>query len=216
MPSAAVRLKKLPPLFTREDLADQGISGGSEWATLARWRKDGLIESAGPRAGLFYNLVADPRGREALLPEALRWHYPEAVVAGLSALNRAHWTPQLSPPSMQVAVMGGRRRSKLLTLHGLELRARPKAWFTAVAPHARSEGQGGFRVLDPAWALADCWTWRDFWSSDPDDLELDDLDDPQEAIREVGRALEALGADDEAHDRLEDAIEEHGLAAPAP
>lgn len=195
------RLKALPEVFDLRDLelalADlepekaeiRRLAANYAW----RWKQAGLVEAAGPKLGLFFNLVRDPSGPTARLAEAVAKALGVAgVVVGAGALHWAGWTTQ-RPHRLEVAVPVTERKRSLPEFAGLDLCARTPGWFARTAG-ATEDGPDGFRVLKPAFALVDAAAspadptyGKPVWRPDPDDLDL-----PEDAAEAIEEALAAM------------------------
>lgn len=196
--SAFERLTALPPVFSLNTLVRAtGLPRASAKVLLTRWVGKKLVESAGPRAGIYFNRVVDRDGDSAHAVKALVMKYPSATLCGASVLHSAGWTTQI-PSTLHVAVEA---RSSYAKIDGVTLFARPVAWFQFMQNQrawadADSNQAGaqinayGLRALAPAWALADLYADKSgqAWRPDEDDLDL-----PAREIGSVRRACEALG-----------------------
>lgn len=193
--SSYERLKSLPNVFSLNTLVRwTGWSRPTARVMVARWAAKGMIDLAGPRAGLYFNRVIDPKGEQDTAIRALMMLYPSATLCGASVLHAAGWTTQI-PAALHVAVEA---RASYAQLHGVVLWPRPVEWFRGMKvrngfANSRSTPDAmptfGLRALRPEWALADLYadTSSGAWHPDPDDLDLD------ETQRELaGRACEVL------------------------
>lgn len=192
--SALDRLRALPAMFTLNTFARaSGLDRDSALNTLSRWTSKGLLEKAGPRAGVYFNRLVDPHRAQASTSQAVALIYPSATVCGASALHLAGWTTQI-PRSLHVAVQ---TRPSYAKLHGVELHPRSQQWFQSMNEAGAYEvdadtASGQLRCLRPAWALADIFAQTgQMWRPDPDDLDIDASDWP-----EVAKAFQALGVDE--------------------
>ena len=165
--SAHKRLRELPEVFTTTTLAAT-LGGDSKAASvyLNRWRKEGMISSLGPRAGVHFNLLIRPDADHDLRMEAIAFVFPGAMVAGVSSVHAAGWTTQI--PSALELMIPARRSFPELTDTVIETRS--ESWFDA----ARGEivREGPVPMVSPAFALADLWD-SGGWRPDPDDIEWD-------------------------------------------
>lgn len=213
--SAFGRLKALPEVFDLRDLeialADlepekakiRGLAVNYAW----RWKRAGFVEPAGPKVGVFFNLVRDPEGPSGRLAEAVEKAFGvKGVVVGAGALHWAGWTTQ-RPHRLEIALPVTERKRSLPEFSALDLCARTPGWFARTAA-AVEDGPDGFRVLKPAFALLDALTspaepayGKPVWRPDPDDLDL-----PEEAAQAVEAAIEAMAPRREAAERVREAL----------
>lgn len=220
------RLMGLPAVFALSAFVRMtGLNRLSAKVMLSRWIDRGLIEPAGPRAGVYFNRLRDPEGKQASVVQALLMKYPSATLTGASVLHAHGWTTQI-PRSLHVAVESRRSYTQI---EGITLHPRPRRWFRQMhlagalmpahgsqASHA-DHGDGaeaagpsqpqattyGLRSLRPAWALADSFaSWADrSWRPDEDDLDL-----PAEDAAEIGLALFSARADIDADEHPDLAV----------
>lgn len=222
-------LSGMPPVFDLREL--EILSGTShEYAiTLAyRWRRAGYIEMFAEE--VYFNLVRDPQAREHHLPLAVEKALPlPHLKIGMSALHEAGWTTQIDKKP-ELAVLTTRTVRGWKKLNHVTVEGRGSRWFD-VAWRNSYEGTGGFRYLNPAYALVDCIMARErflalpperrkkawdqnavIWHPDPDDV---DIQDPADAVQSLAMATEELNADPEVVvaylsevDGLEDMLDE--------
>jgi len=178
--SAIERLRALPPVFRGSDLSLRfGWSTHEAGEYLRRWKQRDLVQPAGPRAGVYFNLISETSAPETHLEEAIATLFPSAVVVGASVLHEAGWTTQI-PRQSDVAVL---RRRTFPALKGIVLHPRSIFWYRLVHSRLeRTQGQGVPR-LDPAFALADALKYRDGWVPEPDDIEFTQTEDAQRFLR---------------------------------
>lgn len=184
---AAKRLLALPAVFSPNDLSlGQSMDPGAARVALARWRAEGYAEPAGPRLGLWYNLLKDPSGADGNLGTVLKRQFGSPVVIGPSALNDASWTTQ-TPRVLTVAVPMARSYARV---DGVSVYGRPPEWFSRVlqAWKGSERGRNGLPKLPPEFALADALAHGDcLHHLAPDDIEIpDDRGD-------AGALMEAFG-----------------------
>jgi hypothetical protein len=195
--SATDLLRTLPDVFDLSTLSRMAdMEREAAYVYLTRWSRKGLVQPAGQRAGIYFNLVTAPDAPRRLATTALVMEYPTAILRGASVLHAAGWTTQI-PQETTVAVLQRRTYAKL---SGFDLTPRPRAWYTAV--HGRLSTDPdlcafGLRSLTPALALADAYAPRGGWKPDPDDLDLDDADPSEivEAFATLGVELPDFLAD---------------------
>lgn len=188
--SATERLRALPPVFRGSELSLRfGWDTHEAAEYLRRWKRRDLVKPAGPRAGVYFNLISETSAAETHLEEAIAMLFPSAVVVGTSVLHDAGWITQI-PRQLDVAVL---RRRTFPGVTGVVPHPRNILWYRLVHPRLeRTEGQGVPR-LDPAFALADALKYRDGWVPDPDDIAFPDAEDARrflEACKILGVALD--------------------------
>lgn len=195
--SAFERLSVLPPLFSLNTLVRAtSLPRASAKVLLTRWCAKKLVESAGPRAGIYFNRVLDRDGSIAHAVKALVMKYPSATLCGASVLHGAGWTTQI-PSTLHAAVEA---RSSYAKIDGVTLFPRPVAWFQLMQDHrawaaptgktAEAEATTyGLRALTPEWALADLYADKSMHSWQPD---ADDLDIPRNGLLALRRARKIM------------------------
>lgn len=191
------RLADLPPVFSLNTLVRAtGMNRATAKVALTRWAGKKLVESAGPRAGIYFNRVVDRAGHTAHAVNALVMKYPSATLCGASVLHGAGWTTQI-PSTLHVAIEA---RSSYAKIGGVTLFPRPVAWFRFMQNQRAWADSGGnqveaetnsyaLRALAPAWALADLYADQSGGAWQPDE---DDLDLPKTAVAAVRRACKAM------------------------
>jgi len=192
--SALERLRMMEDVFDRAAVERlNGFTRKEASVYLTRWRRAGLVQSAGFRSGIYYNLSRheEPDGEMRL--RALQMAYPTAVLMGESVLHAAGWTTQI-PQRMSVAVLN---RRSYFEIDGVDVHPRPKRWFRRVHPHLVGPREADFSTygldaLPPALALADTLADRIGWHPDVDDLDPGEIEENAGAVTE---AFELLGAE---------------------
>ena len=171
---ALERLKNLPEIFNVNTLSRlMGSPKPTVLAYLSRWKAKGWVEQAGPRSGIYFNLLANPLAANEHRVGALLMAYPSALLMGESVLHAAGWITQI-PQQVHVAV---EKRRSYVQLNGIALHPKPLDWFKTVAilqPKQARFNTFGLRSLPPAWALADLLADPLAWHPDADDLEVPD------------------------------------------
>lgn len=165
------RLKALPEVFDLADLRSSGLAPGAERNALTRWSDDRMVIPAGPRLGLYYNLVRDPRGADAHLGTVLGRIHERAVIIGACALKENGWTTQI-PRLLTVAAP---ERRTMPRISGVQIYRRPDAWFEVVREDLERAGRGpfGLPMLSAPMALADALLHKDsLHHLAPDDIEI--------------------------------------------
>lgn len=166
------RLMSLPAVFRLEELVRLGMTRSAAHTTVMRWAKGGLIAKAGPRAGVYFNLIRDRLGPANRLLEAAQKLYPSAVVVGPAVLH-AHGLTTQRPEVVDVAVL---KVPTLRHLVGVHFVKRPREWYSS---HARGLMRAGktspFSIdsLSAEQAIEDARTHRDVWLPEVEDLETD-------------------------------------------
>ena len=195
--SAYQRLLRMPPVFSINTLVRAtGLPRASAKVLLARWVAKKMVESAGPRSGVYFNRVVDRDGAVAHAALALLMKYPSATLCGASVLHNAGWTTQI-PSTLHVAVEARASYAKLV---GVTLHPCRRSWFQFMqqqgafavsgdAAAADAMATYGLRALAPAWALADLYADKSASSWKPD---ASDLDLPPAALPELRRACLAM------------------------
>ncbi len=182
------RLMALPAIIDLRMLERQGLTRGSARLQASMWARAGMLKPAGPRSGIYYNLVRDNRGAAAHLGELLIREYATPIVVGASAIHHFGWTTQM-PRVLEVAVPVTRRRRRFMKIDGAIVVPRPLSWYQKIAGHV-SDGPYGLKVLAPQYALADAYRHKDVWVPDPDDIDLSDADENQ--VAELAKAFAEL------------------------
>jgi hypothetical protein len=171
---ALERLKNLPEVFNVNTLSRlMGMPKPTVLAYLTRWKAKAWVEQAGPRSGIYFNLLANPLAASEHRVGALLMAYPSAMLMGESVLHAAGWITQI-PQQIHVAV---EKRRSYVQLSGIALHPKPLDWFKTVAvlqPTQAKFNTYGLRSLPPAWALADLWANPLAWHPDADDVEIPD------------------------------------------
>ncbi len=187
MTAALTRLLSLPEVFTFAGFCKMtDLSADAAAVYLRRWKVRGLIEPAGARAGIYFNKLKRAQIESSDRIAALLFEYPTAVLCGESVLHAAGWITQI-PARLSVAVMS---RRSFVSLHGFDIRGRPRTWFGKVHAAVNAPGNEriyGLKALPPALALVDLYTDAKGWHP-----ALDDLDLPEEEKAAVLGASELL------------------------
>jgi hypothetical protein len=142
---------------------------------IARWQQQGFLAKAGPRTGLYFNLIKSAGDiTTAMRVEALRLAHPTAVLIGESVLHANAWITQV-PQALSVAVLSARAPAQM---EGFTLHHRPRRWYITEQPHLVKPQDAdwstyGLKAVPPARALIDLYRDPKAWHPDPDDLDLD-------------------------------------------
>jgi hypothetical protein len=191
MSNSLLRLTKIPSTFGLHDLTKEGTLGESlqrENAKkfVSRMLKLGVIQPAGKRAGVYYNLVRDPSAAQNERLVAVSRLFPEAIVIGISVLHAYGWVTQI-PHTIDVAISSSRRT--VPEVNGVCLRRRNAKWFSQqqAADAILRTGESPFYLdsLTPRAALEDVRKNSDIWQPDDDDLSIPD--DDEEHIERIYR-----------------------------
>jgi hypothetical protein len=189
---ALERLKNLPEVFNVNTLSRlMGMPKPTVLAYLTRWKAKAWVEQAGPRSGIYFNLLANPLAASEHRVGALLMAYPSALLMGESVLHAAGWITQI-PQQVHVAV---EKRRSYVQLTGIALHPRPLDWFKTVAvlqPREAKFNTYGLRSLPPAWALADLRADPLAWHPDADDVDVPD--DCQAQVEQASLQLAGMRA----------------------
>jgi hypothetical protein len=181
------RLKNLPEIFNVNTLSRlMGMPKPTVLAYLSRWKAKAWVEQAGPRSGIYFNLLANPLAASEHRVDALLMAYPSAMLMGESVLHAAGWITQI-PQQIHVAV---EKRRSYVQLSGIALHPKPLDWFKTVAvlqPTQAKFNTYGLRSLQPSWALADLLADPLAWHPDADDIDL-----PEGCQAQVEQACDRL------------------------
>lgn len=196
--SAYDRLRELPEIFTIATAMRQiGLDMPSMRVTMSRWHRRGLVEPAGPKAGIYYNRLVSPDAPAERLSDAILMVHPTAILCEASVLHAAGWTTQI-PTRVSV---NGVRRPSYAELYGVDVHPRPIGWFrfmrrqgAVLSPTQANFPTYGLPALKPAWALADARTDPRAWHPDSDDLDITEEDEAS-----IAKAAEALSRRAAAH-----------------
>lgn len=209
--SAFSVLRALPPVFELHDV-EIALDTAREYASqyCARWKKEGMIGAFAN--GVYFNLVVDPDAKETRIKEAVdRVVRRPVVLIGASALHAHGWTTQRAH-LREIAVPVTRDVRNIRRMAGVVAEGRSIAWFNVVTPVCEP-GVDGFLVPPPEYVLVDMIAARDkfqrldkaararlkgrtIWHADPDDVNVGS-DDPEDALRRIFEAGEALGVERE-------------------
>jgi len=167
--SAHERLESLPEVFTFSTLT-RVIGGDKKKSTVYvnRWKKSGLIKPLGPRVGIYYNLVKNPRADKDKSLYAIKLLFPEAVLSGVTVLHNDAVTTQV-PYNIDINILTRRSVPKV---EGFLIHCRPKTWFHQFRDLL--EPFVPLMKMKPEFALADAWKYG-IWRPDPDDIDFDEL-----------------------------------------
>ncbi|MCA3266798.1 MAG: hypothetical protein ING19_12095 [Azospirillum sp.] len=169
--SSVVRLRKLPAIFSIGDLCRLQDMGEKEASVyLSRWKDYEFVHGAGPRLGLYYNLIVSPDWRR-MRAAAIARLFPSAVVIGPSVLHNHGWTTQV-PQDIHVAILS---EDSVPKMDGVAIFRRSKRWFERAHPFG--DDIYGLPALTPEKALLDARRFgerQNMWVPDPDDLDIPD------------------------------------------
>lgn len=174
--SALEKLRNMPEWFTdRMFMRVNRLSAETTRTTLSRMKSGGLIESAGERSGVYFNLFKNPDAPNAHQVHALLSVYPSAVLVGESVLHNAGWITQI-PSTITVAVL---QRRSLQKLTGFSIQEKNVSWFKSMFPHFLSSDTANFttyglKAIPPEQALA--LLFQEGMAG----LDIDDVDIPDE------------------------------------
>lgn len=181
--SMVLQLREWPAILNKHEVGRlTGHDGGGLDLMLHRWTQREWVRQAGPRTGLYYNLVADPKW-ETHVAEAVLRKYPSATLAGPSVLH-AHGCQTQIPSDLWVAVL--KRRSRV-QMDGVQWLERDRGWFEA---NRSTSSLYGLPSLSPRQALDDGLAEaianpKTAWVPDMDDIDMDEVDSISEAMKSV-------------------------------
>lgn len=187
--SALEKLRLMPPCFTDRTFARVlRMSPPAAQVALHRLKNAELIDTAGERSGVYFNLFLNPNARDEYAIDALLHVYPTAILAGESVLHAAGWITQI-PSAISVAVL---KRDSYQSMKGFSINGRPIDWFRRFAPLLIKAKDAGFntyglRSISPALALADLCVNERFV------FDADDLDIPEEERDQIVQSFALLG-----------------------
>lgn len=168
--------RSLPPVLSRDELMASTHTKASLMPLYVnRWIKAGFLRKAGPRSGVYYNLIADPQW-EAHIPEAVRKRFPDAVVGGPTVLHATGCQTQI-PGKMWFVV---KREACFPQFDGVQWMIRSATSFSNLEPMGTLFGM---RSLTPEQALEDGvkhQNFKDAWVPDFDDIDTDEVKDISE------------------------------------
>jgi hypothetical protein len=200
---ATDRLRDLPEVF---DLRDVEVELGADRARARqycwRWVEAGLVRAAGPKAGVYYNLVRDAKGPANRVYEAATklLRLPLIQVGGTS-LYRNNWTTQRHFV-YDIAVPVSRGQSYVQSVDGANLAPRYQNWFAALMAWSDEMPDTHEFVVRPEMALADAILANEklkrvaghaVWTPSSDDVDV-----PSEKMEDVVEAMRSLGVRDDA------------------
>lgn len=193
-------LRSLPAVF---DIRDMEITLEMDRNyiknTVHRWSEREMIVPLGPRAGVYFNLVADPKGPQGRIKEAVtKLLGPGRPVIGIGAMALHHhgWTTQ-RPYLRELAVPVSAFDRTIPQMKGIIGVGRLKGWFQAVLQRSE-EGVDGFLIAPPEFALVDAIKAKGagrLWNPDPSDISLPVDVDADEVVRRIEEAADLLKVD---------------------
>lgn len=165
--------RSLPPVLSRDELMASTHTKASLMPLYVnRWIKAGFLRKAGPRSGVYYNLIADPQW-EAHIPEAVRKRFPNAIVGGPTVLHATGCQTQI-PAKMWFIV---EREACFPIFDGVQWMVRSSKWFHKNAPQQQLFG---LPSLSPKQALEDGLkhqTFKNAWVPDEDDIDTEEVEE---------------------------------------
>lgn len=179
--SALERLRNTPECFTDKTFMRLNkLSPETTRVTLSRMKSGNLIQSAGDRSGVYFNLLKNENAANEHMINALLFVYPTAVLAGESVLHNAGWITQI-PSSVTVAVL---KRKSLQKLNGFSIETRDLDWFKSMKDLFLSADSAGFttyglKSIPPEYALMEVFKQGGYG------LDLDDIDIPDDKVELV-------------------------------
>jgi hypothetical protein len=178
--SAHDLLQQLPPVLSVRDLERMAQTTSQTAANyISRFLDRGLLKPVGPNGKVYFNLVVDRKADVNRREEAAFLLFPSAIVSSLTVLHDEGVITQI-PSSLHVAVLSRRSYPKL---DNIEVHPRPAGWFRKmrdghVLPGhpSREDHPGRLPRLTPEAAFVDALKYGDGWISEPDDVDLENLD----------------------------------------
>jgi hypothetical protein len=179
--SAIDKLQLLPECFNDKTfLRMTGLSSAASRVALSRLKKTGLIESAGDRSGIYFNLLKDAQAKNKYAVDALLSVYPSAILSNESVLHNAGWITQI-PSLINVSVLARKSYQKI---DGFEIHGEPLSWYRKFNPYFlpgnyEEFSTFGMRSLPPALACAQ------IMANGGCGLNIDDIDIPDEEASKI-------------------------------
>jgi hypothetical protein len=177
-----------------------------------RFAKQGLIEAAGKRAAIYYNLVVDPHASVNRKEDVVRMIFPSATIGSLTVLHNSGVITQI-PHDLHIMVLSRRSYPEI---DGIVLHPRSERWFFKmndarfIEPAMRQTPTAPLTLqsMVPEAALADALKYKDGWVNDVSDTDLhglckDKLETAFDCLRvpkSVSEAFVDLLAEDEEYD----------------
>jgi len=196
--ASAATLERLPPVFDMNDM-QKTLRIDRQYArkVSGRWAESGHVEQIGPKPGVYYNLVVDPKASGRYIKEAVKKLIGRPFI-GLGSLSlRYHeWTHRIVMID-DIAVLVEPDDGPLPKMKGVSLVPRSQEWFKTIRPRCKN-GYEGFPVAPPEFALVEAIMAGSFdglWKPHSDDIELPWRGDPADALRRVEEAAVILNAD---------------------
>jgi hypothetical protein len=189
--SALERLRNMPECFTDKTFMRLNrLSPETTRVTLSRMKSSNLIQSAGDRSGVYFNLLRNENAANEHMINALLFIYPTAVLVGESVLHNAGWITQI-PASITVAVL---RRKSLQKLNGFSIETRDLDWFKSMNDLFLSADSAdfttyGLKSIPPEYALLEVFQQGGYG------LDLDDVDIPDDKAELVSLLFSENGLD---------------------
>lgn len=187
MSNSFEKLRDLPDCFTDKTfLRKTGFLPQSAQVALSRMKAAGLIESAGNRSGIYYNLFKNKNAKDEQMVNALLFEYPSAVLCGESVLHNAGWITQI-PSAISVCVL---KRLSYQKIDGFSIFGRDVDWFKNnhekfLSTETAEFSTFGLKSVTPEFALADLL-------HNGAGIDMDDVYIPDEKIDAFNAELEQL------------------------
>ena len=167
--SSTARLMKMPEVFSLQYLRTEGFSEEYAKIIINTWKKKGFVKSAGPRLGVYYNLIKDQKGPEEHLGKVLKIVFGSVVVIGPTILHQYGWITQI-PQTLTVAIPESRSYPMV---DGVTLYGRHSEWFGRIYQVIHHKGKFSLPSLTAPWAFADAIQHQDcLHHLSPDDIEI--------------------------------------------
>jgi len=166
-----VNFRSLPAVISKNELARLTNKNDTELKiSVNNWVKVGSLKKAGPRSGIYYNLVNDPDWKNHIA-EAVLKKYPSAILAGPTVLHAFGCQTQI-PSKMWVIILKARTN---VEMDGVEFMPRPLRWYAKNKPEQQLFG---LPSLSPKQALDDGEKHKNIpgsWVPDMDDIDIDEV-----------------------------------------
>jgi len=191
-------LRTIPAVFDLRDL-EALLDVKREYAKILvhRWSEREMVAQLGPRAGVYFNLIVDPKGQSTRIKEAVDKLLTRPVVGiGAFALHYHNWTTQ-RPHLTELAVPVSAHERTIPKINRIRTLGRLRGWFHTVLPRCE-KGTDGFLVAPPEIALVEsirAGGAGGLWKPDPSDIDPPVDIDAAETIMRIEEAAHLLKAD---------------------
>jgi hypothetical protein len=189
--SAFQKLQIMPECFTdKVFMRLSGLKQESAKVALSRMKDANLIQSAGNRSGVYFNLVKNNNANNEHMTKALLSVYPTAVLSGESVLHNSGWITQI-PSAITVTVL---ERKSYQKLDNFSIEGRNLQWFKDMhnifLPKDNADfSTYGLKAVPPEYALM--MLFKDGNSG----LDKDDIEIPDDKINQTLKLFQNNGID---------------------